>query len=162
MAIFLELYLSIIRILLLFFGVIGTYFIGNTTYISINSFLYSITSPCLQLISFLVVFTMPLSVFYGIHIRKYFWQRSKKYNQLLLLISFVLGLLFTLTSTNTSFISSAVYCHSQVNLIGKIGQFIGTSLVIVLFVYIGTDIGVSLKHFSKKVQNNKKLGKKRK
>jgi hypothetical protein len=149
MAIIAEIFASIVRIFLLFFGVAFSFTLGNTLYNQINSFLYSISLPCIELISFLVVLVPPVALYFGIHHKRYFWQRENRYNVTVLLVSFLVGFVFTILPFNyaPSWVA-APQCAASPDLLARFLQVIGTGLVTALFAYIGMDLGVSLKHLS--------------
>ena len=156
MPILVEVFASIIRIFLLFFGLAFSFTLGNTLYIQINSFLYTISLPCLELISFLVLFIPPIAFYFGIHHKEFFWQREEKYNSTVFIVSFILGVIFTLLPLNyTSWWATNPQCLSQPDLLSKFVQVLGTGLAAALFAYLGMDIGVAFKHLSHHVHKKK-------
>lgn len=145
-----EILLSFFRIVILLCGVLITFFFGDTLYITINRFLSSFYIPCLEIISYIIAFVPVIALFYGIHVQKFFWQRSKKYNQKVFLISYAIGILLALIPTDTfTSVSTGQACVAPVDLLAKITYAIATGVITSLFAYIGMDIGVSLKHTSK-------------
>lgn len=146
--ILLEIFLSLVRITLLFTVALLTYILGDYAYIAINHFLYSINSPCLQIIALLVVIVPTVALFYGIHVKKYFWQRQNHYNFLILLVSFIVGVILTMIPVNiltASGLTSTMACPEQQTTLGVFLNILSTGLITALLGFIGVDIGVTLK-----------------
>lgn len=169
----LELLLIVFRIGLLVSGVILTFFVGEHMYLSLNRFLQSWYLPCLEIITSLVAFVPAAAIFYGIHIRKYFWQREKHYNNVIFLVSYAVGALLALVPESALLtMQTGQSCGTAPDLIGKFAYATTTGLITAVLAYIGMDIGVSLKHTSlnvgfsnsskKTVSSKKKSIKKRK
>ncbi len=161
MVLLLEIFLSLVRIIFLFTAVLLTYILGDYAYLAINHFLYSINSPCLEVISFLVVLVPTLALFYGIHIQKYFWQRQNHYNYIILLVSFIIGAVLTIIPVNLftpSSMMTAMTCPEQQNVVGKLLQIVSTGLITALLGFIGVDIGVTLKATSHHLTTRKHFG----
>jgi len=154
----LELFFSTFRILLLFFAIIIIYIFGNAVYININNFLYSSTSPCVEIISMLIAFVPVIGLLYGIHIKKSFWKRSFQYNLIVFVISYAFGVIIaflpfggTLGFSN-SFI---LFCPQQPTFLTKISESIATGLISALLAYLGMDFGITLKRFSHQTMKDK-------
>jgi len=161
MLLLLELYVSVLRILLLLLGVVVTLVLGDRVYLLLNSFLSGFYLPCIEFIAFLVIYVLPGALVYGAFVEKHFFKRETRHNIKIFLFSFLSGVgLALLPFSNTVFVSfqNPILNHSV--LISscvtpgyplKIFELIGSGLVAVVFGFIGMDLGVLLKHASHKI-----------
>jgi len=144
MAFLLELLLSLIEPILFLFGAIFTFLFGNALYHKINSFLYSFTTPCIEMTSLLIALISPIAFFYGVHHKKFLTQRSNKHNFIIFVISYVFGTIVTFLpiSYSSVFNSTQLACLPQTTLIGKIAEVVSTGLITSFLAYLNVDIGV--------------------
>lgn len=159
-AILFEIYLSILRIFILIFGFYLTLLLGTSTVAAINKFLYGSYLPCLEIISFLITFIPPIAIFYGIKEQRYFWQKPVVTNVIVLSVSFVIGVILSFFSSDLihAFVNTpATYCISPQDPLEQFYRTLGTGLVASVFGFIGVDIGVSLKHVSRKMVSPYKM-----
>ena len=136
---------------------------GNGIYDGVNRFLLSNNFPCLGLISFLVIFVTPFAMLYGAHIRRFFWQRENHFNLVILLTSFLIGVIVSLLPIDFAFTMSRntdVNCNPIMSLNATLIHTLGTALISTLLAVLGMDFGVVLKHVSRHI-GKKRLGKKK-
>lgn len=166
MLLLLELYLSVLRIVLLLLGVLLSIFLGDKFYGGINNFLRFLSFPCIEIISVLVVLFLPAGMFYGIFIQKYFWRRKTHYNTKLFFTAFIVGFLLALTPISDSVTFSYQQgigqqvmssCLSSSDILTKSAHMVGSGIVAALFAFLGMDIGVGLKGISKKFSTEKTI-----
>ena len=163
MALLLEIYLSLIRIFLLFTGILITVVFGEKAIMFFNSALQALGLPCIELMSFLIIVLLPLGMLYGIHIQKYFWQRTTKYNSLVFLFAFLIGVFLTavpIDSDVVMYISGSTRAFSQSCFASfatqpQFAYIVGSGIIGGVFGLIGMDFGVALKHVSKKISTHK-------
>lgn len=161
MPLLLEIFLSLVRIIFLFTGTLISIIFGREIYISINSFLQTYTFPCLEIISFLVIFSPAVGIFIGTHIQKYFWQRHTRYNTLIFITAFCAGVGLTFIPLGT-ITQDTAYCASPTQTLPMLSHMFGTGLITAIFTMIGMDYGVVLKHGSKFMQTETKNNQKKK
>jgi|SRR6185437_5565542 len=144
MVFLLELLLGLIEPILFVFGAIFTFIFGSVIYHKINSFLYSFTTPCLEMTTLLVALISPLAFFYGVHHKKFLTQRSNRHNLVIFVLSYVFGTIVTLLPIGYSsvFDSTQLACLPQTTLVGKIAQIVSTGLITSFLAYLNVDIGV--------------------
>lgn len=152
MVILVEFLFSILRIAVLFAGVSITVLLGKSVHDGVNAFLQSTYFPCLEVISLFAITIIPFAIYYGIAVRKFFWQRSRVYNIRVFIFTYAIGVALALLPAE-SFLanSAAASCIAPHETLSRLAHVLGTALVTSLFGLIGMDIGVSLKHFSKRV-----------
>jgi len=148
-----RLYASLLRIILLLVGVMIALYIGSSGYQSVNAFLSSNNLPCLEVISSLVVIVPVVTLFYGQHVRRYFWQRMRRFNAYILLGSLLVGLLFTILPHDL-ISPSITNCQARLDWNSKITYGLGTAVLTALLAFIGFDLGVTLKHISLKLHHH--------
>lgn len=148
MALLLEIFLSGVRIVFLFTGSLLAFVFGFTFYNDANTFLLAHNLPTLELIALLVAFVPVIALLYGVHIRKYFWRRSKRYNLIVFLFSFLAGLLIALFPLST--------CGVPIPISSQVIIALTTGIITSLLAYIGLDVGVVVKHISVHVLSEKK------
>ncbi len=146
------LFASLLRIILLLVGIMLALSLATSSYSTINSFLVGNNYPCLEVISGLVVIVPVVAIFYGQHIRKFFWQRMRHYNLVILLSA--LGFGFLMAFLPIDFLSQDLpQCAPATNIAGKFTYALATSVVAAVFAFLGVDFGVTLKHLSLRVHH---------
>lgn len=158
-----EVFLSLIRIFLLLIGTLIVYVLGASVYTHVNGYLIQWSAPCIEIITSLVTIIPIIALFYGIHVQKFFWKRENDYNKKIFLISFAFGILIALIPWHSAVpASSELLCRTPIQWVDKIVYAIVTGALTSLLAAIGMDIGVLLKHSSKRIVSTKstKSGKK--
>lgn len=156
MPILLEIFLSLVRIIFLFTGALISILFGREVYITINSFLQTYTFPCLEIISFLVIFAPAVGIFIGTHVQKYFWQRHTKYNTIVFTAAFLAGVILTFIPLGDIIMTqNAGFCASPTQLLPQLSHMFGTGLITGILTVLGVDYGVALKHSSRLMQTTK-------
>ncbi len=157
-----EILFGVIRIFLLLFTTLLSYYLGSAVYHNVNTFLYANSLPCVEVIAFLLSAVPVFFVFFGIGIQKYFWQRPGHYNWVILLVSYAIGAVISFLPLNTLFASSLATnpCPEQVTLVARIAHALASGLLTSVLAFAGMDLGVSLKHVSHRIR--RKSSKKKK
>jgi RsiW-degrading membrane proteinase PrsW (M82 family) len=156
MLVLFEVFFSLVRIIILLLGAVLTLILGDSVNDAINNFLVSLHFPCLGLISFLVIFVTPFAMIYGAHIRRFFWQREKHYNLIILVVSFLIGAIISFLPIDTAFTinqATDMSCNPSSGLNAHVIHMFGTALVTMVFATVGMDLGVVLKHVSHRIKN---------
>lgn len=155
-----QLFASLLRIILLLVGIMLALSLATSGYSTINTFLESNNYPCLEVISSLVVIVPVIAIFYGQHIQKFFWQRMRHYNLVILLSALGFGLLMAFLPID--FLSQGLpHCTPAADLLSKLTYALGTSLVAAVFAFLGVDLGVILKHLSLHIRHKPAVRSKR-
>lgn len=139
-----EFLAGIFEPLLLLVGAIFAYLLGNAAISAINSFLYSIDTPCLEVITLIIAFVSPLGYLYGANHKKFFSQRSNRHNLNVFLISFVFGIAVTFFPINYNYTlnGTEAFCPNQITFIDQIGQSISTGTITAIVAFLSLDLGV--------------------
>jgi hypothetical protein len=127
----------IIKPILFVIGAVLTYIFGDILYQRIDSILYIFSAPCLADISFIVAFVSPVSYFFGVHHRKFIFNRPYAHNLLLFILSFLFGFLLVFLPVN-----ALPYCHNQPILSDKVTQGFYAGILTSLIAFVSLDFGV--------------------
>lgn len=160
MIIVLEFLAFLIEPLLLLFGGILSYLLGKEIYTTVNGFLYSINTPCLEVISFLIAVVSPVAFYYGVYHKTFLFRRSTKHHLTVFLLSYAFGTLVTFLpiGSTMSYATGQLYCPQQLTLNAKIAQSIATGLITSFLAFLNLDLGVVYAYTvrSRLIKNKKK------
>jgi hypothetical protein len=136
-----ELLLSSLNVIFLFFGGLFSYILGSNVYRLINNFFYANSVPCIEMISFIVALVSPLAFFYGVHHKKAFFQRENRYNVGIFVLAFLFGTVLTLMPLHYTFLGQT-YCPEQLTFLGRVAQSVSAGIITASLAYLGFDTGV--------------------
>lgn len=144
MILVIEFLAGFIEPLLFFLGAIVSYIFGNAFYRAINTFLYSLAAPCIEVISLIIAVIAPVAYYYGVSHKKFFFNRTGRHNFFIFLWSYLFGAIVTLLPLSYSYVSDSVilYCRAQNNITDSIFQFISTGFIASFIAFISLDLGV--------------------
>lgn len=157
----LEVFIISIRFLFLFYGAFITFFLGESLYRYLNQLFYAHSVPCLEMISFIVALVAPIAFMYGVRHNKVFFKRTRQYNFLLFVLSYIFGMLIAFLPMINTIVGSEI-CAQQTTLAAKIAHGISTGAITSLMAYLNFDLGVFYARFiMNKLRKHKQLQKKK-
>ena len=147
------LFASLLRIILLLVGILLALSLATSGYSTINNFLIGNNYPCLEVISGLVIIVPIVAIFYGQSIKKFFWQRMRQYNLIILVAAFLFGLVLAFLPVD--FLTQSLpHCAPATDMVSKLTYGLASGIVAAVFAFLGVDLGVILKHLSLQVQHH--------
>lgn len=162
MFILLQLLVSSIRIMLLFFGALFTFLLGENVYRAINNTLFAYSVPCMEMLSFIIAVVGPIAYFTGIYHQKAFIKRHAAVNKTIFLLAFLFGVVITFLPITGAQVTNTI-CTEQITLLARVLQALFTGFLAVFIAYISFDVGVFQVHFlTPKLHKEKSLKKTRK
>lgn len=162
MFILLEFLVISIRVMLLFFGALFTFLLGENVYRAINNTLFAYSIPCMEMLSFIIAIVGPVAYFTGIYHQKSFISRNGSFNKLIFVFAFLFGVVITFLPITGAEVANPV-CTQQITLSARVLQSLFTGFLAVFIAYISFDVGVFQAHFlTPKLQREKSVKKKKK
>jgi hypothetical protein len=141
MFIILELLVGCIQVMLLFFGAILTFVLGESLYKLIDNTLFNFAIPCMEMLSLIIAVIAPIAYFFGIHHQKGFFQRESKYNKGIFFLAFLFGAGVTFLPIIGKDVASP-FCAAQITLTAKVLQALTTGGMTALIAFLSFDMGV--------------------
>lgn len=150
MALLLEFFLFLVRVILLATGSYVIYYFG----IDLYQVFAALHAPCVELLSLFIALVPVIALWYGTLHRRYFWQRTSQVNWIIVMISFVIAFIFTyLPAQYLAWLDmSLVNCQGTTTLADSISRFLFTGILVSVLSFVGMDMGVGLKHISHHLQ----------
>ena len=144
MVLIVEFLAFLIEPFLLLFGGVLSYLLGREIYTAVNGLLYSVSIPCLEIISFLVAVVSPIAFYYGVYHKTFLFRRSTRHNITVFLLSYAFGALITFLplGSSTAYTNGQLYCPQQITLQTKIAQAIATGIITSFLAFLNLDLGV--------------------
>jgi hypothetical protein len=136
-----ELLLGSIQVMLLFFGAILTFVLGEGLYKLIDNTLFAFAIPCMEMLSLIIAIIAPVAYFIGIHLQKGFFQRESSYNKGIFFLAFLFGVVVTFLPVTGHEVASP-YCTAQITIVAQTLQALITGGVTALIAFLSFDMGV--------------------